>query len=105
MIIIIAQTVFILSILGILFIIGRKLPALSKLPEEPFIEKFSFKMIFRWPVAVIKRFASSNFFQNILIGDLEKSLRRFKIVALKIDNIIDKFIRKLKRNSKNNKPM
>lgn len=99
-----AKIVFILSILGILFIIGRKLPALSRIAEEPFIERFSFRMIFVLPVTIIKRFISSNFFQNILIGDLEKSLRKLKIFALKIDNIIDKFIRKLKRNSRNGTP-
>ncbi len=100
MIIIIAEIVFVLSLLGVLFIVVRKLPALSKLPEETSTRKFSFKAIFVWFLKTFKQFILSTFFQNIIIGNLEKSLRKFKIMALKIDNIVDKFIRKLKRNSK-----
>lgn len=99
MIILVSKIVFVLSLLGILFIVVRKLPALSRLPEETFARKFSFKVIFVWFVNAVKQFILSNFFQRLIIGNLEKSLRKFKIMALKIDNIVDKFIRKLKRNS------
>ncbi len=99
MIVIISKIVFILSFLGILFIVFRKLPALSRSSEEFSVKRFSFKAIFAWPGNAIRQFISSNFFQNIIIGGLEKSLRRFKILALKIDNIVDKFLRKIKRNS------
>ncbi len=99
MIIIVSKIVFILSLLGVLFIVVRKLPALSKLPEETSAGKFSFKAIFTWFKNTYKQFILSNFFQKLIIGNLEKSLRKFKIMALKIDNIVDKFIRKLKRNS------
>jgi len=101
MVILISQIVFILSLLGALFIIARKLPALSRLPEEPLAERVSFKMIIRWPGNVVKSFFSSNFFQNVLVADLEKSLRKFKIAALKIYNTVDKFIEKLKGKSGN----
>jgi len=101
MIILIAQIVFVLSLLGVLFIIARKLPALSHLPEEPLSERFSFKTVIQWPGNIVKSFFSSNFFQNILIADLEKSLRKFKIAALKIYNVVDKFIEKLKGKSGN----
>jgi len=104
MIVLISQIVFILSFLGVLFIIARKLPVLSQLPEEPLVERVSFKMIVQWPGNVIKRFSSSNFFRNILVADLEKSLRKFKIAALKIYNVVDKFIEKLKGNSGNGMP-
>ncbi len=98
MLTIISKIVFIASILGILFIVTRKLPALSRLPEEFFVKRFSFKAILALPGNIIKQFISSNFFQNVIIGGLEKSLRKFKIMALKIDNIVDKFLRKIKRN-------
>ena len=99
MIIIVSKIIFILSLFGILFIVIRKLPALSRLPEESFVKRFSFKAIFAWPRNIIKQFISSGFFQNVIIGGLEKSLRRFKIMTLKINNIVDKFLRKIKRNS------
>lgn len=104
MIVLISQIVFVLSLLGILFIIARKFPALSRLPEEPLTERVSLKMIIQWPGNVVKRFFSSNFFQNILVVDLEKSLRKFKIVALKIYNMTDKFIERLKGKSGNGMP-
>ena len=104
LIILIAQIVFILSLLGIAFIIVKKIPALSRLPEEPLIERRSFKMIVQWPANTIKRLIAGSFFQNILVADLEKSLRKFKIAALKIYNVVDKFIEKLKGKSGNGMP-
>ena len=99
MIIIISKIVFIASIFGIAFIVFRKLPALAHLPGEYSVGKFSFRAIFAWPGNIIKQFISSSFFQNTILGNLEKSLRKFKILALKIDNILDKFIRKFKKKS------
>ena len=99
MIIIISKIVFILSLLGVLFIIFRKLPELSKLPGESSAGQFSFKSILSWPLVIIRQFTSSNFFQSVIVGNLEKSLRKFKIRALKINNILDKFLRKLKKGS------
>lgn len=101
MIIIISKIVFILSFLGILFIIGRKLPALSCASEKSSAGRFSIKAIFTRFRGAIKQFILGSFFQNTIIGNLEKFLRKFKILALKIDNILDKFLRKLKRNSGN----
>ncbi len=104
MIILIAKIIFLVCILGILFIIVRKIPAISRLPREASVEKLSFRTIFILIKNIFKKLVSNNFFQNIFIGNLEKSLRKFKVVALKIDNIIDKIIRKLKRNSGNGMP-
>lgn len=98
MMVIISKIIFTLSLLGVLFIISRKFPALSWLPEEPLTKRLSFKMIFAWFKDSRRKFVSSSFFQDIIDG-LEKSLRKFKILALKIDNISDKFIRKIRRNS------
>lgn len=100
MIVIASKIVFILSLLGILFIVGRKLSGLSRLPAERSLTRgFSLKAVFIWPGAVIKRLVFSGFFQDIIVGSLEKSLRKFKIMALKIDNILDKFLRKLKKKN------
>lgn len=99
MIIIISKIVFILSLLGILYIIVRKFPALSKLSEEPPDEKFFLKEASVRFENIIKRFVSGKFFQTSVLRNLEKSLRKFKIMTLKIHNFSDKFIRKIKRNS------
>jgi len=95
--ILISKIVFILSLLGISFIVIRKIPALSKLSKEPSVKKFLFKTSINWAKKTFKSFISSNFFQNIIIGNLEKSLRKLKILALKLDNLLDKFIRGIKR--------
>ena len=102
MLILISKIVFVLSFLGILFIIFRKVPALSRLPREPFIKKFSLKPVFALFGNSLGQVASSNFFQKNIVGGLEKSLRRFKILALKLDNLLDKFIRMIKRKSRKN---
>lgn len=99
MLIIISKIVFILSLLGVLFIIYRKLPAISRASEEPFTSKFSFRKILARISSNFKRFILSHFFQNIILGTLEKSLRKIKILVLKIDNITEKFIRKLRKSS------
>ena len=99
-IVIVSKIVFILSILGILFIISRKIPVLSQVSiKGSSAKRFSFKAAIIWPGTIIKQFILSDFFQNIIVGNLEKSLRKFKIMALKIDNILDKLLRKLKRKS------
>ncbi len=100
MIIIISKIIFIASALGILFIIFRKIPTLSQLSEEPLAKRFSFKETFAQVRVVKENIVLSNFFQNTILRNLEKTLRKFKILALKIDNISDKFLRKLKGNHK-----
>ncbi len=102
MIIVVSKIVFFLCIAGIIFIAIRKISIISNLPEEPSIGRISFKMLLVWLGRFIDKLLLSDFFQNFLIGRLEKSLRKFKIVALKIDNIVDKVIRKLKKGSDNN---
>lgn len=97
MITLVSKIVFILSLLGILFIVFRKLPTLSRSTSEFSVGKFSFRVISVWFRNIIRGFSSSNFFQNTILGNLEKSLRKFKIMFLKIDNIVDKLLRKLKR--------
>jgi len=85
--------------LGILFIIIRKIPVLSRLPEESFIESLSLRATFVRFKRVKNEFILSHFFQSIIIGNLEKSLRRLKILILKMDNILDRFLRKFKKNT------
>lgn len=101
MMVIISKIIFILCLLGILFIIGKKLPVLSQLPEKSLIGRFSFRPVFSWFKKVKEKFISSNFFRDLLVG-LEKSLRKFKILVLKVDNLLEKFLKKLKKNSEEN---
>ena len=90
----ISKIVFILSVLGILFIVSRKIPALSQLTESrgP-AGHFSLKAVIFWPIDSIKRLISGKFFQEIILGNLEKYLRRLKIMILKMDNIIAKILK------------
>ncbi len=102
-IITIAQIIFVLSVLGILFIIARKIPALSRLPQESLAERLSFGAVPRGVQGFIKKLTSTPLFQNIFIKKLEKFLRKFKILALKTDNTLTKFIKKLRKHSENSK--
>jgi len=102
--ILISKIVFLIGLLGLLFIICRKIPAMFRLPEEPVEKKFSIKSVFRLPKKIFHAIFSSYVFQHIFLGNLEKSLRRLKVAALKVDNIIDKFIRKLKKKSGDGMP-
>ena len=100
-IILIAKIVFVLSLLGVLFIIIRKIPALTALPEESFVERFSFKVIIGFTTSALKGFTSSNLFKNTLIGKTEKFLRKFKILILKLDNALARFIKRIRKHSNN----
>jgi len=98
MLIIISKIIFALSFLGILFIIFRKLPALSRSPEESFVKGLSIKTTSDWFKQTKKKLILSYFFRTIIIGNLEKSLRKLKILTLKIANILEKLLRKVKKN-------
>jgi len=100
-IIIISKIIFFLSLGGLLFIVLKKIPQLSQFPKSSnsHAAKFLFKLN---PLNIkgnLKQFIDSNFFQNSILGNLEKSLRKIKILILKIDNVVDKIIRKLKKRS------
>ncbi len=100
MIIIVSKIIFILSLAGLLFIVFRKLPKLSQLPERgPYTSRFSLKSTIFGFKGNIRQFIASDFFQNTILGNLEKSLRKIKILILKIDNRVDKIIRRLKRRA------
>ncbi len=96
-IILISKIVFIISILGILVIIIRKLPVLSGISEDYPVSHVSFKEVLLWPKNTFKKLISSHFFQDSVIGNLEKLLRRTRIFFLKIGNRLDRAIERLQK--------
>lgn len=98
------QLIIILSVVGILIIIIRKIPVLAK--EEVFKEGVSFER--RWvflqqrlnysirklrrKIEILKQ---KQYFKNFL-AFLEKSLRKIRVLSLKIDNTVSGWIEKLK---------
>ncbi len=100
MLIIISKIVFALSFIGILVIIARKLPTLSRLPERPSIKGFSIKNTAKWLPYSADRVVSSNFFQRFVVRNLERFFRKMKVMALRMSNLLDKVLKKLKKNSR-----
>jgi len=97
MLIIISKIVFALSLIGILFIIVRKLPTLSRLPEYPSIKHLSLKNTLGWLPYSFNKIISSNFFQRFIVKKLERFFRRMKVMALKMNNLLDKVLKRLKK--------
>lgn len=97
MIILISKLIFFLSLLGLFIILLRKIPELNKLPNFSITKKTSLKSLPKNLKKTAKIATETDFFQNIIIAGLEKSLRRFKVTALKIDNKVDSFLRRLKK--------
>lgn len=97
MLIIISKIIFGLSLLGILIMVLRKIPALNKVPDFSTKSKLSLKTAPEVFKKSAKTITKTDFFQNIIVAGLEKSLRRFKIFALKIDNKVEEFLRRLKK--------
>lgn len=98
MLIIISKIVFALSLVGIIVIIARKLPILSRLPEHPSVKHISFKNTLGWLPYSFNRMIASNFFQQFIVKKLERFFRKMKVMALKMNNLLDKVLKKLKGN-------
>ena len=84
----------ILSLISLGIIVYRKIPLLARLSEEEMI-------ILGRRRGVIQRLREINYKQhwlNLIIG-LEKFLRRIKIIFLKIENLLSKWISGLRRMS------
>jgi len=96
-IVLISKILFIISIIGILVIIIRKFPDLSRVSIIQKEEKFSFKKSIKKYKNSFHDFLCGKFFQQTIVGNLEKSFRKFKIVSLKVSNGLDKLIKKLKK--------
>ena len=82
------------SLIGLGIIIYRKIPLLARLSDEEMI-------ILRRKRGVIQRLREINYKQHglNLIVYLEKFLRRIKIIFLKIENLLSKWINRLRRMS------
>lgn len=101
------QLIIILSVAGILVIIIRKIPVLSK--EEMAWEQEEIILKRRWvflqqrlnySIKKLRRnieiLKQKKYFKSFL-GFLEKTLRKIRVLSLKIDNKISGWIEKLKR--------
>jgi len=98
-IIFISKILFIIGILGVLVIVVRKFPDLSRTSKIWEGEKFSFKKSINKYRNSFHCFLSGKFFQQSIVGNLEKSFRKFKILSLKVSNGLDKLIKKLKKKT------
>lgn len=89
----ILQIILFLSLLGIFLIVVRKIPILMKFPRQPevvFIPQPFFKKIFHFRI--------SKYF-ILLINLAEKTLRKLRIVFLKMDNFFIQWIQKVREKS------
>ena len=84
------------GILGILFLIARKMPTLAKLSEMPqpvikekFFENFTMRL---------KEIKYSTY-RPLILGWLEKNLRKFHLLILKMDNFFVKWIKSSRERS------
>lgn len=95
--IIVAQIIFGLSIIGILVIIIRKVPIILRYPRQPF-EEVSISGIFE---KLKNRLTSNEFFHALALPITEKALRKIKIFVLKLDNFLAKRVSRLRHRRKN----
>jgi hypothetical protein len=95
--IIAAQIIFALSIIGILVIILRKIPIILRYPRQPF-EEVSLAGILE---KLRSKITSNEFFHAMALPITEKLLRKIKIFVLKLDNFLAKLVSRL-RHKRNN---
>src|SRR5688572_4391625 len=96
MYLIIPLSIFIVSVIGITVIVWRKIPYLRKLttevgPGANFWSDFAPEL-----VSFYNRLNIGSY-RNKLLLEMEKFLRRFRLVFLKIDSLSDTLIKKLRR--------
>ena len=95
--IIVSQIVFVLSIIGILVIVLRKIPIILRYPRQPFEEVSLAGILEKLRVKI----TSNEFFHALALPLTEKTLRRIKIFVLKLDNFLAKLVGHLRRSRKN----
>ena len=100
MLIIVAQIILALSIIGILIIIFRKIPAILRYP------RYSSKQISdngnlkeQWD-KIKQGTGISGFFHDVFFPGMEKFLRKLKIILLKFDNFLAKRVDNLRKRIK-----
>ncbi len=97
MLILVAQIIFGISVLGILFILFRKVPILLRYPRHSF-EEIS---LYGFLQKLKNRMLANDFFHLKIFPLLEKILRKIKIWVLKLDNVLAKLVSRLRHKRKN----
>lgn len=95
---IIPYLIIILSLAGLAFIVYRKIPTLIKLPAEPDENSLPGVPLREKTVNLIKTIAHPNFWL-VFLGWLEKTLRKTRILFLKLDNFFISLIAKSREKS------
>ncbi len=103
MIIIIFQIIFILAVLGILFFVFRKIPALLEHPRRSEKGDVIYENIRKQLGKAKAKVEASEFLHETVIPRTEKFLRRSKIILLKLDNFLAKRADKLREKIKKRK--
>lgn len=99
----IGQIFFALSILGILFLLLRKIPAILKYPRHSTKEISDNGVLREQWNKIQERTGLSEFFHKVFFPKMEKFLRRLKIVLLKLDNFLARRVEKLREKTKRRK--
>jgi len=98
--IIVFQIIFGLSVAGILVIAFRKIPVLLNYPRHPF-EEISLRQKIANKLQEVKEQANqSDFLHNSVIPQVEKVLRKIKIIVLRFDNFLAKAVGHLRKRVK-----
>jgi len=86
--IIAAQIIFGLSILGILFIVFRRVPTLLEYPRRVPVQILIFEKLRNQWKKIKAEAEVSEFLHEIIIPGTEKFLRKTKAILLKFDNFL-----------------
>lgn len=103
MLTIIAQIIFGLSILGILYFILRRIPDLLEYPRYSSKIVPMRERIFNQWQKIKEKTEASGFLHDVIIPRTEKLLRRTKIVVLKFDNFLAKRVDRLRERMRRRK--
>lgn len=100
------QIIFVLSLLGILYFIIRRIPDILKLPRKEEFETevgvIQKNIQEQWD-KVKEKADKSEFLHDTIIPKTEKVLRKTKIILLKLDNFLAKRVNKLRRKIRKRK--
>lgn len=97
------QIIFVLAVLGILFFIFRKIPALLEYPRRSEKGDVIYENIRKQLGKAKEKVEASEFLHETVIPRTEKFLRKSKIILLKLDNFLAKRANKLRERIKKRK--
>lgn len=103
MLILISQIIFALSVLGILFLIFRRIPDLLEFPRSDSEKALVYETIRGYWKKLKQKAEASGFLHDAVIPKTEKVLRKTKIILLKLDNFLAKRVDKLRQKMKKRK--